>query len=64
MVGTIMIRNNMHWAYQIKTNFIPGIDFFSRCLEEKIVPSFDSIENEADRVEREAFEKLKRLHRP
>ncbi len=56
MVGTIMIRNNMYWAYQIKVDFIPGIDFFSRCLEEKIVPAFDSIENEADAVEREAFE--------
>lgn len=51
-----MIRNNMYWAYQIKANFIPGIDFFSRCLEGKIVPAFDSIDNEADEVEREAFE--------
>ena len=51
-----MIRNNRYWAYQIKVNFIPGIDFFSRCLEEKIVPAFDSIENEADEIEREAFE--------
>lgn len=51
-----MIRNNLFWAHQIKVNFIPGIDFFARCMEEKIVPAFDSIDKEADEVERKAFE--------
>lgn len=51
-----MIRNSLFWAYQIKANFIPGIDFFTHCLEEKIIPAFDSIDREADEVEREAFE--------
>jgi len=51
-----MIRNNLFWAHQIKVNFLPGIDFFARCLEVKIIPAFDSIEKEADEVEREAFE--------
>ena len=51
-----MIRNNLFWAHQIKVNFLPGIDFFAKCLEGKIIPAFDSIEKEADEIEREAFE--------
>lgn len=51
-----MIRNNLFWAHQIKANFLPGIDFFAKCLEGKIIPAFDSIEKEADEIEREAFE--------
>ena len=51
-----MIRNNFFWANYIKTVFLPGIEFFSRCMLEKVIPSFDNVEDEADEIEREAFE--------
>ena len=50
-----MIGNNLFWAYHIKVNFLAGIDYYARCLEKKIIPAFDSIEKEADEIEREAF---------
>ena len=52
----IVIRNNLFWVNQIKANFLHGINFFARCMEEKIIPAFDSIDKEADEVEKEAFE--------
>ena len=56
ILETIMIRNSLFWAHRIKVYFLPGIDFFERCLKERIIPAFDSIEKEADKVAQEAFE--------
>jgi hypothetical protein len=51
-----MIGNNLFWANHIRANFLPGIDYYAKCLEKKIIPAFDSIEKEADEIEKEAFE--------
>lgn len=56
-----MIRNNMYWAIYIKEVFLLGVDFYSKCLEERVVPAFDNISQEADTVQNETYDKYMSL---
>lgn len=44
------IRNGYFWKDYFKNVFIPQIDIYQRCLIGKIIPSFESIEQEAAKI--------------
>lgn len=52
------IRNGYFWKDYFKNVFIPQIDIYQRCLIGKIIPSFQSIEQEAEKIEKDEFERL------
>ena len=53
-----MIRNAIFWANHIKEFVVPEIDYFRLCLTERLLPTFENLEKEAEKVEEDEFEKL------
>ena len=53
-----MVRNNLYWSDHIRRVFIPLIDAFSDCLKKRVLPSFDKLEQEADQVANETWNRL------
>lgn len=51
------IRNGIFWAFQIRKSFLSDIDAFARCLSERLLPTFAKVEQEAERVEQETWER-------
>jgi hypothetical protein len=60
------VKNGAYWAYYIRRVFIPGLQFYQRVVTEKFLPSLseESIGSEADRVQEEVLELLKRSVEP
>ena len=53
---------NKYWLRAIYLNgFTQQIDYFARSLSEKVLPAFNDLQEEADRVEQEAYDRLASL---
>ncbi len=48
------------WADYFRTMFVPHIDAFAGALSGRVLPAFDSIEEEGRRIEQEAYRELSR----
>ncbi len=57
MSTNLLRRNALFWAHHIRDVFIPDIDAFARCLVERLLPTFGKLEEEADRVEQDAWDR-------
>lgn len=53
-----MLPNNLFWSHHIRTSFIPLVDAFGDCLKKRVLPSFENVSQEANQVEKEAWERL------
>lgn len=53
-----MIRNNLFWVHHIHSVFIPQIDAFNKCVNDKVLPAFANIDREAEELEQELYERL------
>lgn len=47
-----------YWRDRVRDDFIPQIGAFERCLLKRVLPGFETISEEADEVQKEAYEKL------
>lgn len=52
------MNNKKFWADYIKNVILPKLQFFKMAFNDKIISSFDSIEEEAKRIEEEKYREL------
>lgn len=53
-----MAVNKYHFRWMYVHDFKTTVDYFAKILNKKVIPGFDDISEEADAVEREAYERL------
>ena len=53
-----MIHDALRWESYIRTRFMPQIDTFVACIEKRVIPAFGNINEEAEKIEQEEFERL------
>jgi hypothetical protein len=54
-MGT-QLRNALFWVHHIRRALLPDLDAFARCLPERLLPTFASLDEEAKRVEQEVWD--------
>jgi hypothetical protein len=59
-----MIRNNRYWMHYIREGFIPEINAFADCLMSKILPAFENLNDEAEKIEQEELTRLGAIANP
>jgi len=52
------IKNDVFWKMVFKEKFIPQIDIIKNSLKDRILPTFNDIEQEAGRLEGKEFDRL------
>ena len=53
-----MFRSGSFWADYFDSIFIPDIDAYASCLIKRLLPSFENLDNEANRIEQKEYERL------
>ena len=53
-----MIRNNPYWANYIREVFTPEVTAFADCFVSKILPAFENLDDEAEKMGQEEFTRL------
>jgi len=56
-----VIRNNLYWIWYIKESVLTTLDFYRRSIIEKVIPSFSSIETEAQEIKEQEYDRLMSL---
>src|SRR5213593_3628273 len=54
-MGT-QLHNALFWPHHIRRALLPDLDAFARCLPERLLPTFASVDEEAKRVEQEVWD--------
>lgn len=53
-----MLRNNIFWPHYIREAFTPRIDALADCLKRRILPSFESVGEEAENLQEEEYKQM------
>lgn len=53
-----MIRNSGYWILFIRDSFLPTLDYFRKAIIEKIIPAFNDLEKEAEKISDEEYDRL------
>ena len=46
------------WAQHFRSVFIPQIEVYASCLTKRLLPSFEDLDDQTDRIEQEEYERL------
>ncbi len=53
-----MLRNELYWAEVIRREFVEETRTFGQALKDRILKTFDNVEREAEKLEKEEWERL------
>ncbi len=53
-----MVWNNHFWAEYITDVFIPDVDTFAQCLTKRLLPTFNTLDTEAEQLKQEEYDRL------